>query len=57
MLGDEKKLEVTLNVFKNLNGNDTFEEQKLMNELKELETRMMTGKSKFLEQKPIKSTI
>lgn len=55
VLGDEKKLEVTLNVFKNLNGGDAFEEQKLMSDLKELEARMVKGKDKFLEQKPMKS--
>lgn len=56
VLGDEKKLQVTLNVFKNLNGGDTFEEQKLMNDLKELETRMSSKeKDKFLDQKPVKS--
>lgn len=54
-MGDEKKLEVTLNVFKNLNGGDTFEEKKLMEELKELEARVVKGKDKFLDQKPFKS--
>lgn len=58
MLNDDKKLQVTLNVFKNLNNGGSFDEQKLMEELKDLETRMKNGvKSSFLEEQVRKSKL
>lgn len=56
MIGDDKKLQVTLNVFKNLNTGGSFDEQQLLEELKNLETRMQKGaKNPFLNLQPMKS--
>lgn len=56
MLGDSKKLQVTLNVFKNLNNGGSFEEQKLLDDLQELEVRMEKAvKNQFLEEQIMKS--
>lgn len=56
MLGDDKKLQVTLNVFKNLNNGGSFDEQKLNEELKELEERMHKKVNyPFLQELKVKS--
>lgn len=57
VLEDDKKLQVTLNVYRNLNTGGSYDEQKLMNELKDLESRLAEGKKVNLDQQPMKSMV
>lgn len=52
VLKDDKKLDVTLNLFKKLNTGGSFDELTLSKELDELEKRMSSeGKPAFLQEK------